>query len=66
MRGLYSPHVPLLVAELAVRVALHTLQKLTLHLCGGRRGRGGWVALWVPVSHLLAVSIRVLRSRQRL
>ena len=58
----YSPHVSLLVAELSVRVTLHPLQKLPLHLRCCRCCCSGRVALGVPVPHLLPVSVRVLSS----
>lgn len=56
------PHVALLIAELPVGVALHTLQELALHLCSC--GGGGGIALGVPVAQLLAVGVRELSSRQ--
>lgn len=52
-----SPHVALLVSsELAIRIALHTLQELALQR--SRLGWSWWVCgrLWIPVAgHLLAI-----------
>jgi hypothetical protein len=62
----YSPHVSLLVAELSIRVPLHPLQELPLHLRCRRRCCSGRIALRVPVSHLLPIRVRVLCSCQRL